>query len=212
VLDEEAAEDTVFTVDTGMCNVWAARYLTPNGRRRVIGSFVHGSMANALPQAIGAQFLDPSRQVVSMSGDGGFSMLMGDFLTLVQHDLPVKVVLFNNSSLGMVDLEMMVDGLLPYGTLYPDTNYAAIATGAGALGIRVEKPGDVRGSLRQAFAHEGPALVDVVTDPNALAIPPKLTTEQITGFALSASRMVLNGGVGRMAQLARSNLRNIPGL
>jgi pyruvate dehydrogenase (quinone) len=212
VLDEEAAEDTVFTVDTGMCNVWAARYLTPNGRRRVIGSFVHGSMANALPQAIGAQFLDPSRQVVSMSGDGGFSMLMGDFLTLVQYDLPVKVVLFNNSSLGMVDLEMMVDGLLPHGTLYPHTNYAAIATGAGALGIRVEKPGDVRGSLRQAFAHQGPALVDVVTDPNALAIPPKLTTEQITGFALAASRMVLNGGVGRMAQLARSNLRNIPGL
>jgi pyruvate dehydrogenase (quinone) len=212
VLDEEAAEDAVFTVDTGMCNVWAARYLTPNGRRRVIGSFVHGSMANALPQAIGAQFLDPSRQVVSMSGDGGFSMLMGDFLTLVQYDLPVKVVLFNNSSLGMVDLEMMVDGLLPHGTLYPHTNYAAIATGAGALGIRVEKPGDVRGSLRQAFAHEGPALVDVVTDPNALAIPPKLTTEQITGFALAASRMVLNGGVGRIAQLARSNLRNIPGL
>jgi pyruvate dehydrogenase (quinone) len=210
VLDEEAADDAVFTVDTGMCNVWAARYLTPNGRRRVIGSFVHGSMANALPQAIGTQFLDSQRQVVSMSGDGGFSMLMGDFLTLVQYDLPVKVVLFNNSSLGMVDLEMMVDGLPPHGTSYQHTDFAAIATAAGARGIRVEKPSDVRGALREAFRHKGLVLVDVVTDPNALSMPPKITAEQITGFALSASRTVLNGGVGRMVQMARSNFRNIP--
>ncbi|WP_327371157.1 pyruvate dehydrogenase [Streptomyces sp. NBC_01217] len=210
VLDEEAADDAVFTADTGMCCVWAARYLTPNGRRRILGSFVHGSMANALPQAIGAQFLDRERQVVSLSGDGGFSMLMGDFLTLVQYDLPVKVVVFNNSSLGMVDLEMMVDGLPPYGTSYSHTDYAAIATAAGARGIRVEKPGEVRDALREAFSHDGPALVDVVTDPNALAIPPKITSEQISGFALSASRAVLTGGVGRMIQLARSNLRNIP--
>ncbi|SFF31917.1 pyruvate dehydrogenase [Streptomyces mirabilis] len=210
VLDEEAADDAVFTVDTGMCCVWAARYLSPNGRRRILGSFVHGSMANALPQAIGAQFLDRGRQVVSLSGDGGFSMLMGDFLTLVQYGLPVKVVVFNNSSLGMVDLEMMVDGLPPYGTGYPHTDYAAIATAAGARGIRVDKPGDVRGALREAFAHDGPALVDVVTDPNALAVPPKITSEQVTGFALSASRTVLGGGVGRMIHLARTNLRNIP--
>ncbi|MCC8450349.1 pyruvate dehydrogenase [Streptomyces rochei] len=210
VLDEEAADDAVFTVDTGMCCVWAARYLTPNGRRRILGSFVHGSMANALPQAIGAQFLDRSRQVVSLSGDGGFSMLMGDFLTLVHHNLPVKVVVFNNSSLGMVDLEMMVDGLPPHGTDYPPTDFAAIATAAGARGIRVEKPTQVREALREAFAHDGPALVDVVTDPNALALPPKITTEQVTGFALSASRTVLTGGVGRMIDLARANLRNVP--
>jgi pyruvate dehydrogenase (quinone) len=210
VLDEEAADDAVFTVDTGMCCVWAARYLTPNGRRRILGSFVHGSMANALPQAIGAQFLDRSRQVVSLSGDGGFSMLMGDFLTLVHHGLPVKVVVFNNSSLGMVDLEMMVDGLPPHGTGYPHTDFAAIATAAGAHGIRVEKPAQVREALREAFAHDGPALVDVVTDPNALAIPPKITTEQVTGFALSATRTVLTGGVGRMLDLARANLRNVP--
>ncbi|MFG2353085.1 pyruvate dehydrogenase [Streptomyces sp. NPDC048521] len=210
VLDEEAADDAVFTVDTGMCCVWAARYLTPNGRRRILGSFVHGSMANALPQAIGAQFLDRGRQVVSLSGDGGFSMLMGDFLTLVQYGLPVKVVVFNNSSLGMVDLEMMVDGLPPYGTTYPHADYAAIATAAGARGIRVERPGEVRDALREAFAHEGPALVDVVTDPAALAVPPKITAEQIRGFALSASRTVLTGGVGRMVHLARANLRNIP--
>ncbi|SDG04152.1 pyruvate dehydrogenase (quinone) [Sinosporangium album] len=210
ILDEEAGADAVFTVDTGMCNVWAARYLTPNGKRRVIGSFVHGSMANALPQAIGAQFLDRERQVVSLSGDGGFSMLMGDFLTLVQYDLPVKVVVFNNSSLAMVDLEMMVDGLPPHGTTYPHTDYAAIAAAARALGIRVEKPGDVRAALRKAFDHRGPVLVDVVTDPHALSIPPKITAEQVTGFALSASRTVFNGGVGRMVQMARSNLRNIP--
>lgn len=210
VLDEVSADDAIFTVDTGMCCVWAARYITPNGRRRVLGSFVHGSMANALPQAIGAQFLDRGRQVVSLSGDGGFSMLMGDFLTLVQYDLPVKVVVFNNSSLGMVDLEMMVDGLPPHGTTYAHTNYAAIATAAGARGIRVESPADVRGSLREAFAHDGPALVDVVTDPDALAIPPRTTAEQVSGFALSAGRAVLTGGVGRMIHVARSNLRNVP--
>ncbi|TVL92876.1 pyruvate dehydrogenase [Streptomyces sp. SAJ15] len=210
VLDEEAAADAVFTVDTGMCNVWAARYLTPNGRRRVIGSFTHGSMANALPQAIGAQFLDRRRQVVSMSGDGGFTMLMGDFLTLVQYELPVKVVLFNNSSLGMVELEMLVAGLHSYGTENHNPDFAAIATAAGAFGVRVEKPKQLRGALRAAFKHRGPALVDVVTDPNALSIPPKIKAEMVTGFALSASKMVLDGGVGKMVQMARSNLRNVP--
>jgi pyruvate dehydrogenase (quinone) len=210
ILDEEAADDAVFTVDTGMCNVWAARYLTPNGRRRVIGSFTHASMANALPQAIGAQFLDRGRQVISMSGDGGFSMLMGDFLTLLQCDLPVKVVLFNNSALAMVDLEMMVAGFPPHGTTHHRSNYAAIASAAGALGVRVEDPKDVRDALRQAFSHDGPALVELVTDPYALSVPPRITAEQLTGFALSTSKIVLDGGVGRMIQMARSNLRNIP--
>ncbi|CAG7653810.1 pyruvate dehydrogenase [Actinacidiphila bryophytorum] len=210
VLDEEAADDAVFTVDTGMCNVWAARYLTPNGRRRVIGSFTHGSMANALPQAIGAQFLDRRRQVVSMSGDGGFTMLMGDFLTLVQYDLPVKVVLFNNSSLGMVELEMMVEGLPAYGTTNHNPDFAAVARAAGAYGVRVEKPKELRAALRDAFRHKGPALVDVVTDPHALSLPPKITGEQIGGFALSVGKVVLDGGVGKMVQMARANLRNVP--
>ncbi|MEV6727915.1 MULTISPECIES: pyruvate dehydrogenase [unclassified Streptomyces] len=210
VLDELADDDAVFTVDTGMCNVWAARYLSPNGKRRIIGSFSHGSMANALPQAIGAQFTDRGRQVVSMSGDGGFSMLMGDFLTLVQYDLPVKVVLFNNSSLGMVELEMLVSGLPSYGTTNHNPDFAAIARAAGAFGVRVEKPKQLTGALKDAFRHKGPALVDVVTDPNALSIPPRISAEMVTGFALSASKIVLDGGVGRMIQMARSNLRNVP--
>ncbi|AZS84298.1 pyruvate dehydrogenase [Streptomyces griseoviridis] len=210
VLDELAAEDAVFTVDTGMCNVWAARYITPNGRRRVIGSFSHGSMANALPMAIGAQFTDRERQVVSMSGDGGFSMLMGDFLTLVQYDLPVKVVLFNNSSLGMVELEMLVAGLPSYGTTNKNPDFSAVARACGAYGVRVEKPKDLPGALKAAFKHKGPALVDIVTDPNALSIPPKISSDMVTGFALSASKIVLDGGVGRMLQMARSNIRNVP--
>ncbi|MEV7865762.1 pyruvate dehydrogenase [Streptomyces sp. NPDC088124] len=210
VLDELADDDAVFTVDTGMCNVWAARYLTPNGRRRVIGSFSHGSMANALPQAIGAQFTDRNRQVVSMSGDGGFAMLLGDFLTLVQYDLPVKVVLFNNSALGMVELEMLVGGLPAYGTTNHNPDFAALARAAGAYGVRVEKPRQLAGALKDAFKHRGPALVDVVTDPNALSIPPRISAEMVTGFALSASKIVLDGGVGRMVQMARSNLRNVP--
>ncbi|MFJ3103700.1 pyruvate dehydrogenase [Streptomyces sp. NPDC086835] len=210
VLDELADDDAVFTVDTGMCNVWAARYISPNGRRRIIGSFSHGSMANALPQAIGAQFVDRDRQVVSMSGDGGFTMLMGDFLTLVQYDLPVKIVLFNNSSLSMVELEMLVAGLPSFGTAYRNPDFAAVSRAAGAYGVRVEKPKQLAGALKDAFKHKGPALVDIVTDPNALSIPPKISAEMVTGFALSASKIVLDGGVGRMVQMARSNLRNVP--
>jgi len=147
---------------------------------------------------------------VSMSGDGGFTMLMGDFLTLIQSDLPVKIVLFDNSSLGMVELEMMVAGLPAFGTTNTNPDFAAIARAAGAFGVRVEKPKHVRGALRDAFAHKGPALVDIVTDPNALSIPPKITADQVQGFALSAGRTVLSGGVGRMVQMARSNLRNVP--
>jgi pyruvate dehydrogenase (quinone) len=145
-----------------------------------------------------------------MSGDGGFSMLMGEFLTLVQYDLPVKVVLFNNSSMGMVELEMMVSGLPSYGTTNRNPDFAAIAEAAGVYGVRVEKPKQLQGALRDALRRRGPALVDVITDPNALSIPPKIRAEMVTGFALSASKVVLDGGVGKMVQMARSNLRNLP--
>ncbi|TDP89967.1 pyruvate dehydrogenase [Labedaea rhizosphaerae] len=210
VLDDVAADDAVFTVDTGMGNVWAARYLTPNGKRRVIGSFRHGSMANALPHAIGAALSSPGRQVVSISGDGGLAMLMGDLLTLTTYDVPVKVVVFNNASLGMVKLEMYVDGLPEYGTDHPPVNFSAIAAACGIHAVRVEHPGKIREALAEAFAHPGPALVELVTDPNAMSIPPKITGDMMRGFALAVSKTVLNGGVGKMVDLARSNLRNIP--
>jgi pyruvate dehydrogenase (quinone) len=209
-LDDLAADDAVFTVDTGMCNVWAARYLTPNGRRRVIGSFRHGSMANALPHAVGAQFGAPGRQVISMSGDGGLAMLLGELITVRLHRLPVKIVLFNNASLGMVKLEMMVDGIPDYETDHEPTDFAAIAAGVGIPSMRVEEPRDVRSTLEKGLSDPGPVLMEFVTDPNALSIPPAITGEQIRGFAKSASKMVLGGGVGKMIDLARSNLRNVP--
>ena len=210
VLDEVAGEDTVFTVDTGMGNVWAARYLTPNGKRRVIGSFRHGSMANALPQAIGAAMAAPGRQVVSLSGDGGLAMLMGDLITLAAYDLPVKVVLFNNASLGMVKLEMLVDGLPDYGTDHPPVNFSEIAAACGIHAVRVEDPGKVRDALTEAFAVPGPALVGLVTDPNAMSMPPRITGEMVRGFALAVSKTVLSGGVGKMDDKPRSHQRNLP--
>ena len=210
VIDEVAADDAVFTVDTGMNNVWAARYLTPNGRRRVIGSFLHGSMANALPHAIGAQLAYPGRQVISMSGDGGLGMLLGELLTLAMYELPVKVVVFNNGALGMIKLEMMVDGLPDYQTGNGSFDYAAIARAAGIHSVRVEQPADLRAGLAEALAHPGPALIDLVTDPYALSIPPHITATQVKGFALAAGRTVLDGGVGKMVELARTNVRNIP--
>jgi pyruvate dehydrogenase (quinone) len=210
VLDELADDDAVFTVDTGMGNVWAARYLTPNGRRRVIGSFRHGSMANALPHAVGAQFAARERQVVSISGDGGLAMLMGDLITLAAYDIPVKVVLFNNATLGMVKLEMLVDGLPDFGTDHAPVDFSAIAKAVGIHATRVEQPGDIREALTKAFAHPGPALVELITDPNAMSIPPKITGKMVRGFAVAASKTVLDGGVGKMVDMARSNLRNIP--
>jgi len=210
LLDQVAADDAIFTVDTGMGNVWAARYLTPNGRRRVIGSFVHGSMANALPHAIGAQLAYPGRQVISMSGDGGLEMLLGELLTVAMYQLPVKIVVFNNSALGMVKLEMLVDGLPDYGTDHQPVNYAAIAEAAGLHAVRVEQPSDIRAGLADALAAPGPALVDLVTDPNALSIPPHITAKEARGFALAASKLVLDGGVGEMVEMARANLRSIP--
>lgn len=210
VLDEEAADNAVFTADTGMCSSWAARYIGMNGRRRLLGSWVHGSMANALPHAIGAQLLDRSRQVVAMSGDGGLAMLLGELLTVKTHNLPVKVVVFNNSSLAMVRLEMMVSGDPAYETDHDPVDFAAIARAMGFHTIRVEKPADLRPALRDVLTHAGPALLDVVTDPAALEIPPHITKDEVAGFALSTGRTVLGGGVGQMLHVARTNLRNIP--
>lgn len=209
-LDELADDDAVFTVDTGMCNVWGARYITPNGKRRVFGSWHHGTMANALPQAIGASASHPRRQVISMSGDGGLGMLMGELLTVKQHRLDTKIVVFNNSSLGMVKLEMLVEGLPDYGTDYEEVDFAAIARGAGIASVRITDPKKLRKQLAEALATPGPVLIDVVTDPDALSMPPKITAQQIRGFATSSTKIVLGGGVGKMLDLAASNLRNMP--
>lgn len=210
ILDDIAADDAVFTADTGMCNVWTARYLNPNGRRRFLSSALHGSMANALPHAIGAQFAEPGRQVVAMSGDGGLSMLLGELITVAMYRLPVKIVVFDNSTLGMVKLEMLVDGLPDFGVDVPSVDYAAVATALGLYGRRIEDPADLESGLREAFAHDGPALIDIVTDPNALSLPPSITGGQVRGFALAMSKMVMNGGVAEAVQMAKSNLRNVP--
>ena len=210
VLDEEASDDAVFTVDTGMCNVWAARYITPNGRRRVIGSFLHGSMANAVPHAIGAALAHPGRQVIAMAGDGGLSMLLGELVTLKHYELPVKIVLFDNATLAMVRLEMLVEGLPSFATDSPKIDYAAVAGAMGIHAVRVEKPTDVRAALRDALTRPGPALVDLVTDPRALALPPKITSKQIAGFTTAMSKEILGGGLGEVMAMARSNLRNVP--
>jgi pyruvate dehydrogenase (quinone) len=210
LLDEVAAADAVFTADTGMCNVWTARYINPLGTRRLIGSFVHGSMANALPQAIGAQAAYPGRQVISVSGDGGLSMLLGELLTAAAQQLPINVVVFNNSTLGMVKLEMLVDGLPDFGVDVQDVNYADVARAMGFHAVRVTDPAKIAGAYREAFAHAGPSLVELITDPRALSSPPRITREQVVGFATAMSKTVLNGGAGEAVSMARSNLRNLP--
>lgn len=209
-LDELADDDAVFTVDTGMCNVWGARYITPNGKRRVFGSWHHGTMANALPQAIGASASHPGRQVISMSGDGGLGMLMGELLTVKLHRLDTKVVVFNNSSLGMVRLEMLVEGIPYHETDHEAVDFAAIASAVGIPSVRITDPKKLKKEMAKALAMPGPVLIDVVTDPDALSMPPKITAQQIRGFATSASKIVLGGGVGRMVDMAAANVRNIP--
>jgi pyruvate dehydrogenase (quinone) len=206
VLDELAAEDAVFTVDVGTPVIWATRYLTMNGHRRLLGSFSHGSMANALPQAIGAQISHPGRQVITLSGDGGVSMLMGDLLSLRQLNLPVKIVVFNNGSLGFVELEMKATGFLNHATELVNPDFAKIAEGSGILGLHVDDPEKVRPALEQAFTHDGPALVDIAVNRQELAMPPSLKLDQIVDFNLYMIKAILNGRGDEIVDLARTNL------
>jgi len=206
MIDEVAADDAVFTCDVGTPTVWAARYLRVNGKRRMLGSFTHGSMANALPQAIGAQSAYPGRQVITLSGDGGLAMLLGDLLTLPQLKLPVKVVVFNNSSLGFVELEMKAAGLLDYGTDLVNPDFAKLAESAGILGVRVEKPEELRPALLKALAHDGPALVDVIVNRQELSMPPTISAEQALGFSLYMIKAVLSGKGDEVIDLAKTNL------
>ena len=206
VLDELAAKDAIFTCDVGTPTIWAARYLTMNGQRRLLGSFNHGSMANALPQAMGAQVSHAGRQVVSLSGDGGLAMLLGDILSLRQLNAPVKIIVFKNNSLAFVELEMKAAGILDFGTDLVNPNFAKIAEGAGLLGLTAETPAQVRPMITEALEHDGPALVEVVVDRQELSMPPTITAEQVKGFSLFTLKAVLSGRGDEIVDLAKVNL------
>jgi pyruvate dehydrogenase (quinone) len=205
-ISDHAAADAIFTCDVGLPTVWAARYLAMNGKRRLVGSFWHGSMANAMAQTIGAQSAFPGRQVISLSGDGGFTMLMGDFLSLVQLGLPVKVVVFNNSALGFIEIEQKSSGFLDFGTSFKNPNFAAMAEAIGVRGIRIEDPADVDKGIAAALAHDGPVLVDAVVSRMVLPIPPAITAEMAKGFTLYMLKAVLGGRAEDLVDLARTNL------
>ena len=209
-ISELADDDAIFTVDTGMCNVWGARYLQMTPGRRFLASFGHGSMANAMPQAIGAKLGAPERQVVALCGDGGFTMLMGELLTAGSLEIPVKLMVFNNSNLGMVRAEMEVAGYPPFGTDVHNPDFGALAKVAGLHGERVEHAEDIRPAIERAFAHDGPALIDFVTDPRALAMPPKTEASQVQGMALAMTKLVFSGDSAEVLETIKSNIRDVP--
>lgn len=206
VVDQRAARDAIFTCDVGLPTLWAARYLTMNGRRRLLGSFIHGSMASALPQALGAQLTHPDRQVVALCGDGGFSMLMGDLLTIRARCLPVKLVIYNNSSFGFVELEMKAAGLLDFGTTLDNPDFAQLANAIGIQGVRVEDPGQLPEAVERVLGHDGPSVLDVVVNRQELAIPPAIQLGQAKGFTLYMLKAVLSGRGDEVLELAKTNL------
>ena len=206
IVSELAAEDAIFSCDVGTPIAWTARYLKVNGKRRIVGSFNHGSMANAMLHAIGAQTAFPNRQVISFSGDGGFAMMMGDFITLLQLELPVKIILLNNGTLGFVELEMKAGGYLDTGCDLKNPNFAAMAQAAGIKGIRVEKPQELQAAVREALEHDGPVLVDVVSARQELVMPPVTTLDEAHKFGLFMMKAVLDGRAGQLIDLAKVNL------
>lgn len=212
LIDRLAARDAIFTVDTGMCCVWGARFLTATGQREMLGSFTHGSMANAMPQAIGAAFARPGRQVVALCGDGGLSMMLGDLATIVQYKLPVKLVVFDNRALGMVKLEMEVAGLPDWQTHMLNPDFAAVARAMGMEAFSVSDPDQVETTLREALATEGPVLVSIKTDPNALAMPPRIEFSQMKGFAVAMAKLILAGRADEVLDTAKSNIKHIWGI
>ncbi len=210
VIDKLADDDAIFTVDTGMCCVWGARYLTGTGKREMLGSFNHGSMANAMPMAIGAAFARPEQQIIAFCGDGGLSMLLGDLATIVQYKLPIKLIVFNNRALGMVKLEMEVAGLPDWQTGMYNPNFAEVGRAMGMTAFSVSKPADVKKTLKKALATEGPVLVEVMTDPNALALPPKIEFGQMWGFASSMVKLAFDGRVSEVVDTIKSNMKHLP--
>jgi pyruvate dehydrogenase (quinone) len=205
-ISDHAAADAIFTCDVGLPTVWAARYLAMNGKRRLLGSFWHGSMANAMAQSIGAQAAFPGRQVISLSGDGGFTMLMGDFISLAQLKLPVKIVVFNNGTLGFVELEQKSTGFLEFGTELNNPNFAAMAEAVGIRGIRIEDAGKVEDAIAAALAHDGPVLVDAVVNRTELAMPPSITLDMAKGFTLYMVKAIMSGRGDEIIDLAKTNL------
>jgi pyruvate dehydrogenase (quinone) len=209
VINELAAKDAIFTVDTGMCCVWAARYIDGTGGRKMMGSFNYGSMANAMPQAIGAALACPGKQVIAFCGDGGLSMMLGDLMTIVQYQLPIKVIVFNNRSLGMVKLEMEVAGIPDLETEMLNPDFTKIAEAMGMTGITITNPEEVKSGLEKAFLPEGPVLVTIQTDPNALAMPPKLELDQMKGMALYMGKMMLSGHMDEVFKIITSNYKHL---
>ncbi|WP_119032047.1 ubiquinone-dependent pyruvate dehydrogenase [Gordonia rubripertincta] len=206
LISEKAGADAVFIPDVGSPVVWAARYLVMNGARRLIGSFTHGSMANAVSQAIGAQTAFPGRQVIALAGDGGLAMLLGELLTITQNKLPVKIVVYNNSSLNFVEVEMKAAGFVNYGTDLENPDFANLAEAVGIRGRKVEQPDDLAGAIDELLAHDGPALLDVTTARQELSIPPTITAAQAKGFTLYALRTVLSGRGDELVDLAETNV------
>jgi len=211
-LDKLATDDAIFTVDTGMCCVWGSRYITPTGKRSMLGSFIHGSMANAMPHAIGAALACPDRQVVALCGDGGISMLLGDLATIKQYNLPIKIIVFNNHSLGMVKLEMEVQGLMDNETDMVNPDFAMVAQAMGIRGITINDPANLESGLKEVFLHEGPVLVNVITDPNALAMPPKIEFTMMKGMALSMTKLMLGGKSQELLDTIKSNYKHLEDL
>ena len=209
VINELAAKDAIFTVDTGMCCVWAARYIDATGQRKMLGSFNHGSMANAMPQSIGAGFACPDKQVIAFCGDGGISMMLGDLMTIVQYKLPVKIIIFNNRSLGMVKLEMEVAGIPDLETDMLNPDFTKVAEAMGMPGITITDPDEVKSELEKAFLIDGPVLITVQTDPNALAMPPKLEFDQMKGYALYMGKMMLSGRMDEVFNMISSNYKHL---
>jgi pyruvate dehydrogenase (quinone) len=209
IINELAAKDAIFTVDTGMSCVWAARYIDGTGERKMLGSFNHGSMANAMPQAIGASLACPGKQVIAFCGDGGLSMMLGDLMTIIQYKLPVKIIVFNNRTLGMVKLEMEVAGIPDQETDMLNPDFAKIAEAMGMPAIIINDPGDVKSELEKAFLQEGPILVTIQTDPNALAMPPKLEFDQMKGLTLYMGKMMLSGRMDEVFNIISSNYKHL---
>ncbi|WP_172328885.1 ubiquinone-dependent pyruvate dehydrogenase [Mangrovicoccus sp. HB161399] len=206
MVNDIAGPDAIFAADVGTPVVWMARYLEANGRRRFLGSFNHGSMANALPQAIGAQAACPGRQVISLSGDGGLAMLFGELMTAVQLKLPVKIVVLNNGTLGFVEMEQKASGYIPADVALENPDFAAVARGLGLFSRRVESSEDLEGALREAFAHDGPALVDVVSARQELSMPPAIKAEQVRGFSLYMLKALISGRGDEVVALAATNV------